>query len=95
MDTSALDAKIEKAEAKAKAPGATAGEKAAAAAAYLERANVYRDAGNPSLYRFALGDYRRSLRYNPNNAEAKSKMEEIVMIYQSMGRPVPENGLAQ
>lgn len=90
IDTAVLDAKIEKAEAKAKS-GAQA-DKLAAAAALVERGNVYRDAGQPSLYRFALGDYRRALRYQPDNAEAREKMNEIVGIYQSMGRPVPENG---
>lgn len=92
MDTAALDAKIEKADAKAKAAGATQADKNAAAAALLERGNVYRDAGQPALYKFALGDYRRALRYQPGNTEAREKMNEIVGIYQSMGRPVPENG---
>jgi len=93
IDTAALDAKIEKAEAKAKASGATQADKLAAAAAYLERGNLYRDAGQPALYKFALGDYRYALRYQPDNAEAREKMNEIVGIYQSMGRPVPENGI--
>jgi len=92
IDTAALDAKIEKADAKAKAAGATQADKNAAAAAYLERGNLYRDAGQPSLYKFALGDYRHALRYQPDNAEAREKMNEIVSIYQSMGRPVPDNG---
>lgn len=92
IDTAALDAKIEKADAKAKAAGATQADKTAAAAALLERGNIYRDAGSPQLYKFALGDYRRALRYQPDNAEAREKMNEIVQIYQSMGRPVPENG---
>lgn len=92
IDTAIIDAKIEKAEAKAKAAGATQADKLAAAAAYLERGNVYRDAGQPVLYKFALGDYRHALRYQPDNQEARSKMDEIVSIYQSMGRPVPENG---
>jgi hypothetical protein len=92
IDTAALDTKIEKAEAKAKASGATQADKLAAAAAYLERGNLYRDAGQPALYKFALGDYRHALRYQPDNAEAREKMNEIVSIYQSMGRPVPENG---
>jgi hypothetical protein len=90
IDTAALDARIEKAEAKAKSGGQA--DKHAAAAVLVERANVYRDAGQPSLYKFALGDYRRALRYQPDNAEAREKMNEIVSIYQSMGRPVPENG---
>ena len=92
IDTAALDAKIEKAEAKAKASGATQADKLAAASAYLERGNIYRDAGQPALYKFALGDYRHALRYQPDNAEAREKMNEIVSIYQSMGRPVPDNG---
>jgi len=92
IDTAILDAKIEKADAKANAAGATQADKPAAAAALVERGNVYRDAGQPVLYKFALGDYRRALRYQPDNAEAREKMTEIVSIYQSMGRPVPENG---
>jgi hypothetical protein len=92
IDTAALDTKIERAEAKAKAKGATQADKLAAAAAYLERGNVYRDAGQPMLYRFALGDYRRALRYQPDNEEAREKMDEIVSIYKSMNKPVPENG---
>jgi hypothetical protein len=90
IDTAALDTKIERAEAKAKS-GAQA-DKLAAAAALVERGNLYRDAGQPTLYKFALGDYRRALRYQPDNTEAREKMNEIVSIYQSMGRPVPENG---
>lgn len=92
VDTAVLDAKVEKADAKAKAAGASQADKLAAAAALVERGNVYRDAGSPQLYKFALGDYRRALRYQPDNAEAREKMSEIVGIYQSMGRPVPENG---
>jgi len=92
IDTAALDAKIEKAEAKAKAAGATQADKTTVAAALVQRGNLYRDAGQPVLYKFALGDYRRALRYQPDNAEAREKMNEIVQIYQSMGRPVPENG---
>jgi hypothetical protein len=92
IDTAVLDAKIEKADAKAQAAGATQADKTAAAAALVERGNIYRDAGQPVLYKFALGDYRRALRYQPDNSEAREKMNEIVGIYQSMGRPVPENG---
>jgi tetratricopeptide (TPR) repeat protein len=92
-NTAEFDERIEKAAAKADASGASAADKKAAAEAYLARGNIYRDAGNPRLYKFALGDYRRALRYDPANREAKEKMDEIVSIYQSMGRPVPTNGL--
>ncbi len=95
VNTAPLDAKIEKLETKVKAGSAADADKKALAAVYLERANVYRDAGSPRLYKFALGDYRHVLRYDPANAEAKAKMDEIVAIYNSMGRPVPTNGLDQ
>jgi hypothetical protein len=91
-DTATLDKNVEAAEAKAKAPKATQGDKQAAAAAYLERGNVFYNAGNPSLYKFALRDFRRALRYDSNNAEARAKQQQIVDIYQSMGRPVPDLG---
>jgi hypothetical protein len=91
-DTAALDKKVEEAEAKAKAPKATEGDRQAAAAAYLERGNLFYNAGNPSLYKFALRDFRRTLRYDSNNAEARAKQQQIVDIYQSMGRPVPDLG---
>jgi tetratricopeptide (TPR) repeat protein len=94
-NTAEYDERIEKAAAKADASGASAADKKAASEAYLARGNVYRDAGNPRLYKFALGDYRRALRYDPANREAKEKMDEIVSIYESMGRPVPTNGLEQ
>ena len=90
--TPELDAKIEKAEAKAKAPGATEADRKAAGAAYFERANFFFNAGNPRLYRFSLADYRRGLRYNPDDAQARANMNEIVRIYRSMNMPVPELG---
>lgn len=90
--TPELDAKIEKAEAKAKAAGAGDADKKAAAAAYFERADYFREQGDPKLYRFALRDYRIGLRYDPSAREPRAKMDEIVQIYQSMGRPVPELG---
>ena len=89
---SALDAKIEQTEAKAKAAGASKADKQAVAAAYLERANVFFAAGNPSLYKFALRDFRRTLKYDPANADALSKKQEIERIYKSMGRPIPDLG---
>lgn len=92
VETPELDAKVEKAEAKAKAGGASAADKKAAAAAYFERADFFRDQGSPQLYRFALADYRRGLRYDPSASGPRQRMDEIVQIYQSMGRPVPELG---
>jgi len=95
VETPELDAKIKSAEAKAKATGASAADKKAAADAYFARADFFRDKGMPVLYKFALADYRRGLRYDPTNKDARDKMDEIVAIYQSMGRPVPELGNEQ
>jgi hypothetical protein len=90
VDTSALDANIKKAAEKAKASGASAADKKAAADAYLARGNEYYSAGQPRLYKYALADFREVLKYDPENAEAKGKVDTIVSIYQSMGRPVPD-----
>lgn len=95
VETPELDAKIEKAEAKAKAAGASDADKKAAARAYFERADFFRGEGSPALYKFALADYRRGLRYDSSNEDARAKMDEIVAIYKSMGRPVPELGNEQ
>lgn len=92
FDTKELDEKIEKAEEKAKASGASTAEKKTAAEAYLARANVYYEAGQPRLYKFALRDFKRVLLYQPDNEEAKEKMDMIVSIYKQMDRPVPEVG---
>ncbi len=90
--TPELDAKIQQAEAKAKAAGASEADKKAAAAAYFKRADFYRDEGMPMLYKFALADYRCGLRYDPSADEPRAKMDEIVRIYQGMNKPVPELG---
>jgi hypothetical protein len=93
VDTAALDAKIEKLEAKVKGGSASAADKKTLAATYLERGNVYYNAGSPRLYKFALGDLRRAVKYDATNTEAQAKIDELVRIYNSMGRPVPQNGL--
>jgi hypothetical protein len=90
VDTSALDAKIAGALARAKAPRAGAADRKAAAAAYLERGNVYWSAGDPTLYKFALADFKSVLVYDPGHAEATAKRDEIIRIYRRMKRPVPE-----
>ncbi len=92
VDTAALDAKIAKAERKAKAPKASEADKQRAAAAYLERGNVFYNAQQSSLYKFALRDLRRVLRYEPDNTEAREKVDTIVSIYHQMNLPVPELG---
>lgn len=89
VNTQQLDARIKEAGAKARRAGASEADKRAAAAAYLERGNVYYSAGQPRLYKYALADFREALRFDPSSAEAKDKMAQIEEIYRGMGRPVP------
>ena len=95
VETPEMDAKIAKAEAKAKATGASDADKKAAAKAYFERADFFRGEGSPVLYKFALRDYRLGLRYDPTDTDARAKMDEIVAIYKGMNRPVPDLGNEQ
>ncbi|HYE16763.1 MAG TPA: tetratricopeptide repeat protein [Pyrinomonadaceae bacterium] len=90
VDTKELDARIKKAADKAKASGASAADKKEAADAYLARGNVYYEAGQPRLYKYALADFRQVLRFDPSNKEAEEKIDMIESIYKGMGRPVPE-----
>jgi hypothetical protein len=91
-DTSELDARIEKAVTKAKTPESGREEKLVATELYMERGNLFYTSQKPSLYKFALGDYRRALRLQPDNGKARAKAGQIVEIYKQLGRPVPENG---
>ena len=45
-----------------------------------------------SEYASALGDYRRALKYDPTNAEAKEWVDQITMIYEGLRRPAPAEG---
>ena len=91
-DISRLEEQIAKCGAKLMSANVTEEDKKAAAWAYLARANVFYEAGQPRVYKYALGDFRRVLHLQPDNVEAKEKAAQIVAIYQSMERPVPENG---
>jgi len=94
-DFSSFDVKIKEAVSKAEAPGAGERERLAAASALAARADFFWTAGRPPFYKYALGDYRNVLRFQPDNAEARERVETIVGIYESMRRPVPPNGEAK
>jgi hypothetical protein len=85
-----LQEKVKAAEAKAKNGGPA--DKVAAAKALIERGNVFYEAGQPRLYKYALRDFRLAAKLDPTNAEASGKRDQIVQIYQSMNRPVPTLG---
>lgn len=53
--------------------------------------NMYNDELTPRVkYPQALKQYRAVLKLDPNHQDAKSGADQIVEIYEMMGRPVPE-----
>lgn len=88
-DISAITATIEKAEKDYKAKPDDAKTKEILATAYFQRAFILTD---NAQYSAALGDFRKGLKLNPNDQKAKDMHDQIVSIYQSMGREVPKEG---
>ncbi|MBX7173708.1 MAG: tetratricopeptide repeat protein [Pyrinomonadaceae bacterium] len=89
VDVSAMTAAIEKAEKDYKDKPNDDKAKQALATAYFQRAFALTDAAQ---YSAALGDFRKGLKLNPDDKEAKAMHDQIVSIYQSMGREVPKEG---
>ncbi|HKS28968.1 MAG TPA: tetratricopeptide repeat protein [Pyrinomonadaceae bacterium] len=89
IDTSAYDAKIKGLEEQSKKKPDDAAVRKQLAQAYLERGNALTGARQ---YQAALGDYRRTLRYDPSSEEARYWSDTIVGILKQMNRPVPEEG---
>ena len=89
IDTTEFDAAIMVAEKTISGKPADGGAKKALGTAYLKRAVALTDARQ---YASALGDYRRTLKYDPVNSEAKTWIDQIMSIYSSMGRPSPKEG---
>ena len=89
IDTKKYDGVIEAAKKNLdKSPGDEKAKKVAAEA-YLDRANALTQARQ---YASALGDYRRVVKYDPSNDEAKTWIEQITGIYESMNREAPKEG---
>jgi tetratricopeptide (TPR) repeat protein len=89
IDTKELDSAIASAEAALKSkPGDDAAKKALGDA-YFKRGEALKDARQ---YASALGDYRRAVKNDPSNAAAKNWIEQIIMIYDSLGRESPPEG---
>ena len=80
---------LEKAEKDYKAKPDDAKTKEILATAYFQRAFILTD---NAQYSAALGDFRKGLKLNPNDQKAKDMHDQIVSIYQSMGREVPKEG---
>lgn len=89
VDVTEMTAKIEKADKELKAKPDDATAKKTLAAAYFERAFALTEAAQ---YRVALGDFRKGLKLDPSNTEAKSMHDQIISIFEGMGREVPKEG---
>lgn len=89
IDVSQMTAAIEKADKEAKAKPNDAKAKNALAEAYFVRAFALTEAAQ---YRSALGDFRKGLKLNPNNEDAKQMHDQIISIFQSIGREPPKEG---
>lgn len=89
IDTSKYDEEIAQAEKKLEKKPDDAGARTALAHAYLKRAGALTKARQ---YRTALGDYRRTLKYEPENEEALNMTSTIIGIMKQMGREVPAEG---
>ena len=82
IDVSEMTADIEKAEKNPK-------NKEVLAKAYFTRAFALTKAAQ---YRAALGDFRKGLKLNPNDQDAKNMHNEILRIFQTIGREPPKEG---
>ena len=89
VDVTKMTENIENAEKEFKAKPKDEKAKTALATAYFERAFALTTAAQ---YSAALGDFRKGLKLNPNDKEAKEMNDQIVSIYESMGRPAPKEG---
>lgn len=89
IDTTPFDTAVMSAEKALSAKPADPGAKKALAEAFLKRAVALTDARQ---YASALGDYRRTLKYDSTNAEAQQWIGQIISIYSSLGRTSPKEG---
>ncbi|MFZ1699351.1 MAG: tetratricopeptide repeat protein [Pyrinomonadaceae bacterium] len=89
IDTTKFDTAIASAEKALAAKPSDDKAKKAVATAYFERGVALTDARQ---YASALGDYRKALKHDPSNAEAKDWIDKIVMIYDSMNKGYPAEG---
>ena len=63
--------------------------KKALSSAFYKRAVALTEARQ---YASALGDYRRALKYDAANADAKEWVEKIIMIYDGLRKESPKEG---
>lgn len=89
IDTKELDAAVMKAEKGLTARDSGPDTKKALGEAFFRRAVALTEARQ---YAAAMGDYRRSLKNDPANTDAKTWIDKITTIYASMGKEPPKEG---
>lgn len=89
IDTAKFDADIAKAEKDLKAKPTDDAMKKALAVAYVNRGLALTDARQ---YASALGDYRKALKLDAENTDAKKWVDQIIEIYGSINREYPPEG---
>lgn len=89
IDVSEFDAEIARVEKNLKAKSKDEQAKKFLAEAYLKRAVVLTDARQ---YASALGDYRRVLRHDAANEDAKTWIKKIIEIYDGLNKEAPNEG---
>ena len=89
VDVNQMTADIEKADKSFKQNQNDEKAKGKLAESYFVRAFALTDAAQ---YRSALGDFRKGLKLNPNNADAKAMHDQILDIFQSIRREPPKEG---
>ncbi|HEX9961369.1 MAG TPA: tetratricopeptide repeat protein [Pyrinomonadaceae bacterium] len=89
IDVSEMNAAIEKAEKDYKAKQTNPKAKETLAEAYFARAFALTEAAQ---YRAALGDFRKGLKLNPDNKDAKAMHDRIISIFKSINREPPKEG---
>ncbi len=89
IDVKKNDAEIAEAEKMLKAKPGNETAKKNLSEAYMKRGIALTEARQ---YAAALGDYRRSVKYDPTNEESKSGMDVILTIYKSLNREAPPEG---
>ena len=89
VDTTKVDAAVNAAKKALDAKPTNAAAQKVLADAYYERAVALTDARQ---YASALGDYRRTLKLDPANADAKEWVDKIIMIYDGLQKEYPKDG---
>lgn len=89
LDTREFDTAIASAELNLRKKPDDAAVKKALSEAYYKRGVALTGA---QQYASALGDYRKAVKYDPNNSEAKVWIDKITDIYNGMNREAPKEG---